>query len=156
MCEETLGICICNNVFEPTSTLKVSPTFSKVPPLFLCQTASGDNILASPSFIPPLFPVSAPILAAILNPPLSTCDAPAVVERARQAALGVVDVAVRRRPRACIVPQFGQTVKGIVGVMHRAAHSAAGHDRSPLQVLFGLGDDYHSCQSHVSTCGMCS
>ena len=74
-----MGRCICNNVFEPTSILKVFPIFSKVPPLFLCQAASGDNILVLPIFIPPLLPVFAPSLAAILNPPLATCDAPAAI-----------------------------------------------------------------------------
>ncbi len=40
-----LGICICNRVFEPTSTRVVFPIFISVPPLFLCHLASGDKIL---------------------------------------------------------------------------------------------------------------
>ena len=42
-----------------------------------------------------------------------------------------------------LLKQVPAVVVGI-GVPRKAAHSAAGHDRSPLQVLFGLGDGYHS------------
>ena len=114
----------------------------------MCSAASANNYACHLTQVQPrggavllprpllLLHEAAREVIGVIRPPVFEA-----VERTRQAALGVVDVAVRRRPRACIVPQLGQTVKGIVGVMHRAAHPAAGHDHGPLQVLFGLGDD---------------
>ncbi len=53
-------------ILVSTSTLKVSPTLNKVPPLFPSEAIrSGDKILNTPSLpIHPLLPVLAPNLAA--------------------------------------------------------------------------------------------